>query len=379
MTWLKNTGLLLGILVYRLFRVSWFSSNSPGIKTVVFIQQAKLGDMVCTTPMFKAVKLKYPQAKVIVVGNKVNQYLLTGHSDVDEYVVFSGLLNLVTFLRTRKIDFGCIVGPDFFGLAALLLGNVDLITAPRVINNNSPYETIWYKLLCLFIKTKTHDFYGYAPREYLRLLEVINVFSDDTKKTLFYSKEANYKMAEFFAGIGVTSDDILVGISPSAGNKVKKWSSAKFAKVAEHLVKKDRVKIFVIGSQDDLGDAIEVCSFVEGEKTKIFNVAGHFSLEELKCFISKLQLFISVDTGPIYIAEAFGVPTIDIIGPVDERVQPPVGKKHKLVLPERDKAELFIMDARSFDPKEARRQIESITAEEVVEVADDLLRDLFSI
>ena len=36
-----------------------------------------------------------------------------------------------------------------------------------------------------------------------------------------------------------------------------------------------------------------------------------------------VHLFISVDTGPIYIAEAFNVPTVDIVGPVDENVQPP--------------------------------------------------------
>jgi len=44
-----------------------------------------------------------------------------------------------------------------------------------------------------------------------------------------------------------------------------------------------------------------------------------------------MSLYVSADTGPIYIAEAFNVPTIDITGPVNENEQPPQGEKHKIV------------------------------------------------
>ena len=62
-------------------------------------------------------------------------------------------------------------------------------------------------------------------------------------------------------------------------------------------------------------------------ETQFVNTDGLFSLDELKALIQRLSLFISVDTGPIYIAEAFDVPTIDIIGPMDENEQPPRGEK----------------------------------------------------
>ena len=43
--------------------------------------------MVYTTPMFRAVKEKYPKAKVLVIGNRVNKEILGGNTDVDGYLV----------------------------------------------------------------------------------------------------------------------------------------------------------------------------------------------------------------------------------------------------------------------------------------------------
>jgi ADP-heptose:LPS heptosyltransferase len=81
-----------------------------------------------------------------------------------------------------------------------------------------------------------------------------------------------------------------------------------------------------------------------------------------------------VDTGPIYVAEAFGTPTVDIVGPVDEREQPPIGQKHRVVVPpERRIPALHIMNAHGYDRKEARRQSEAITTAMVLDACRELL------
>jgi len=109
---------------------------------------------------------------------------------------------------------------------------------------------------------------------------------------------------------------------------------------------------------------------------KIINVLNKFSLNELKAFISKLNLFISVDTGPIYIAEAFGVPTVDIVGPMDEREQPPIGEKHKIVVSKRTKPELHVMNARVYNEKEALKQINDITSDMVIKEINDIISEI---
>ena len=49
-------------------------------------------------------------------------------------------------------------------------------------------------------------------------------------------------------------------------------------------------------------------------RTDVFDVSGKFSIAGLPSFFKKISLFISVSTGPLYIADAMGCDTIDIIG-----------------------------------------------------------------
>ena len=79
----------------------------------------------------------------------------------------------------------------------------------------------------------------------------------------------------------------------------------------------------------------------------------------------------------MYIAEAFGVPTVDIIGPIDEREQPPTGEMHKIVkLESRASPELFVMNASIYDKNEARRQVELISVNMVKEKTDEIIADM---
>ncbi len=61
-----------------------FKKRDFPIKNVAVIQMAKLGDMVCTTPMFRAIKLAHPEWRLIVVGNLINKNLLSYNNDIDE-------------------------------------------------------------------------------------------------------------------------------------------------------------------------------------------------------------------------------------------------------------------------------------------------------
>ena len=167
----------------------------------------------------------------------------------------------------------------------------------------------------------------------------------------------------------------IVGISPFAGNKIKEWPVDRFADIANYATEKYGAVIVIIGGKNDNGYAEDMKRRLS-KKTVFLDVVGMLSIDELKAVIARLNVFISVDTGPIYIAEAFGVPTIDIVGPMDEREQPPIGKFHKVVVAPRKTAQLHIMSARLYDKKEARRQVESITSVMVCAEIDALLQEL---
>jgi ADP-heptose:LPS heptosyltransferase len=66
-------------------------------------------------------------------------------------------------------------------------------------------------------------------------------------------------------------------------------------------------------------------------KGRVLNACGSFSIAEAPALMKKLSLAIGVDTGLIYMADALGVPVIDIAGPCNMKNQRPMGKNSFIV------------------------------------------------
>jgi ADP-heptose:LPS heptosyltransferase len=316
---------------------------------------------------------KYPSCKVIVFGNAVNKELLSGNNDVDQYEIFEkgSLFSNMKKAKMYNADFACAVTPSFANLAALYLAGIPCISAPAVEGGWSPYETKTYKILRRLVRTVPHSMGSYAPREYLRLLEPMHIKTDNTEKHLSFSSEAREKVSLFLSENKVmVGRDFVVCISPSAGNKIKKWSEQNFANLTARIITEYNAKVIFIGGKNDSAE-VEFTKKLLGN-VPVVDTCGLFTMDELKALIAQMSVFISVDTGPVYIAEAFGVPTIDIVGPMDEREQPPRGKKHKVVVGKRMAPELHIMNARVYNETEARRQIDIITIDEVMDTFYEL-------
>ena len=114
--------------------------------------------------------------------------------------------------------------------------------------------------------------------------------------------------------------------------------------------------------------------FAHVSSPRVYNFCEQTSLDELKALIARARLFISGDTGPLYIAEALGVPTIDIVGPVSERDQPPNNPpRHIVIAPPRDAPAMHALNSRIHDAAEVHRQAAATTVAEVVAAIDVML------
>ncbi len=343
-------------------------------KKVVIYQLAKLGDMVCTTPVFRAIKNNYPESKVIVVGNSQNELLLAGNKDVDFYIKFVGIWSTIRIIRKYRADFGIITSPNIVGLSVLVLGGVRAIAGFSIVSG-SVYEDIWYKSMRPFFHVFPYHFGEYVPGAYLSLLRPLGINSTNTKKYLTYSEEADQRINKIFFDMGILNGIQKVAILPGVGNKIKRWPVERFAELALKIVRHCNAQVLIFGGKRDADEVLALRSCLQHRKN-IFYIDTEMTIDELKCLIAHLDLLISVDSGPIYIAESFGVATVDIVGPVDEREQPPIGRYHRVIVPSRKQAEVHIMDTRTFDINEVTRQINSISVRAVYKEVVALLRIL---
>jgi ADP-heptose:LPS heptosyltransferase len=368
---IKNIAILSMCFIYSFIRVKSEKNKIP--KNIIIFSMGKLGDMVCITPLLSAIKSKYKDTNIFICASGGLQGLLKDHPYVYKYILYNkkSIFENVNNIKSLNIDFGITVTPDFNALAIMYLSGIKNITVPRVVSGYSPYETKSYKALSNLVNTQTHVMGKYAPREYLKLLQDIDIYSDETKKYLSFSRDEDEKVKVFFKNNNINiGQDIVVIVSHSVGNKIKTWGIEKFTELIKKINTTFKVKIILIGEEKDrvYGDDIK------GVVPEVINSCGLFNIGELKSLISHSSLFISVDTGPIYIAEAFDIPTVDIIGPMDENEQPPRSNKNILIIPKREKSQLHIMNARVYDKDEALRQIQSITVDEVYTAVVNLFK-----
>lgn len=344
------------------------------LESVLIVQQGKLGDMVCTTPLFRAIKAAQPDSRVVVLGDKINGLVLAGNGDIDEYISLgTQAAEAIPKLRDLQMQVGIITTPSIRALAMLYLAGVPAIIAPRVIGGRSAESRLytWLRSVAILVE---HRMGQYAPGEYLRMLRPLGIEANDTRKHIAIAPAELERMHALLAEYGAGP---FVGISPSAGNRIKQWPPERFAQVADHLYERYGAVPVILGGANDQAE-IRAMAQAINPATRLLNLGGRLSIEELKALISQLVAFISVDTGPIYLAEAFGVPTIDITGPIDEREQPPQGEKHLLVTPlERHGPELFVMNSSGYDYLEAKRQVLSISVDQVCAAVDQLFHKIF--
>jgi ADP-heptose:LPS heptosyltransferase len=369
---IKNIGIVVLCFVRGLIFGPAKKKNIP--HHIAVVQVGQLGDMVCTTPVFRAIKKHISDCRITVIGRgNINGALLGENPDVNYYINRQrSFYSLYQEIKKNKFDAAILITPDFMTLAALLLAGV-----PYIIAADFQGEAIGQRLYRFISKLAVsyHLYPGqYFPRQYLTSLELFDIKETDTTKHLNFSKLAEQQADRILDGL---KGKIKVCISPSAGNKIKTWPAKSFAQVADYLWSRYHAGLVIIGAGKGAYAIGEMLVSLDA-KTPVVNTLDKLSIDEMKALISKMDIFLSVDTGPIYVAEAFGVATIDIVGPIDETEQPPISSRNRIVSIHNEHVlpELSVFNARRYNVKEARRQVESITPSMVITEFDKLVEIL---
>ncbi len=371
-TYSRFKNIIIVLLSYAYFLVRGKANGlpiNPPRRVVAMYLTKNIGDMIFATPVFRALKNEYPDCHLTVVGSPKNGVILEGNPDIDDYLICpKSIFSLVSLIRKGRFDYGITFASSVLDVGVMFLSRVKSIATFNV--QNAEVNTWGFSaMLPLFISIPY--FIGqYVAQEYLRLLEPLGINSTDTKKRLYFLDTGKRSVEEFFEREKFDHhNESLVIFSPGAGTKIKQWPAERFAEVADYMTEKYKMRIAVIGGP---GDREETNLFVKSLKKAKPLIYVDSSLDELKAFVSYGVLLLANDSGPVYIAEAFGVPTVVVVGPTDENEHPPKGEMNRVVAsPNRGKAEMM-GHLEGFDKVNARRQIEEVSVEMVIKEVDSL-------
>jgi ADP-heptose:LPS heptosyltransferase len=295
---------ILGVFYPILFFLSIFRKKS---NKVLVIQTAKIGDYVNSTVIFNQIE------KFDIVIDKINYPFAKNCKKIDNiYIINNYKQNLIKKLKLAFILFWnnyktvYILMPNSFNL---FLGQFCFTKVITI----SHYANKWYeKLLMSGMKKIIHSKEDLTIKSYLKMVNENDIEKNWKNLPLIIPKKNLINSTKF-----------KVGISLSAGNKIKTIDNKTWEKIFKILDKFD-LEIYIFGLENEKQYLENIKKFPI--KNKIISLLGKIKLEELPFYISQMNLYISSDTGNSYIADTFKIPLINFAGPCYMKEQRPIGK-----------------------------------------------------
>jgi len=83
------------------------------VKKILLVRTDRMGDVVVTTPVFPAIKKKFPHSHLAILVSKENEDLVRGNSYLDEVICYDklgaekswwGVLRFIFYLQKKHFD-----------------------------------------------------------------------------------------------------------------------------------------------------------------------------------------------------------------------------------------------------------------------------------
>jgi heptosyltransferase-2 len=289
--------------------------STEHLHNIVWLQTAFIGDIVLTTGAFALAAQHFPHARQHVVTTPEGCSVLKGSPHLASCIPYAkrrdGLRGLGKIKRTLT-DLGV------EGKTSLLL-QAHRSYRSSVLSRFLGLPTITYRQSNLSWLAKVRVDRSSAQHEVNRvalLLEPLGISRQDImsiKPSLvalpWLAEVAWQQELKNFPGQ-------LIGIAVGSKWGTKRWPVEKFAQLADRLLQEDsQLGVVLLGGPDEVELTQQAETQMRSGKTKLWNLAGKTSFDDLRRVMPKLSVVVSNDSSPVHFAAAFDVPTVAIFGP----------------------------------------------------------------
>jgi len=272
------------------------------IKKIVCFSNTAIGDTIFNTPVFRILKKNFPDKELVVLMNPRNYQLFETNPYIDKIILYNGksknFLSALTQLKKEKPELILILHsnePQATPLA-VLSGAKYIFKLP---NENNPFSK-WHSNPII-----ANNYFRNAITTRLLFLNFLDISPPLCARTEIFLKkeweiEALKKLPPFKK---------LIGFQIGASTISRQWLMERWIELGKKiLVSYPEVSIILTGSSNEKEKADKIMEHLRNKR--VFNLTGELSLGGASALISKLNLLITPDTGPLHIAASLGVPTI---------------------------------------------------------------------
>jgi lipopolysaccharide heptosyltransferase I len=276
-------------------------------RRVALLKPSALGDIVHSLPVLTALRRRFPCAHITWIVNRSYEELLRGHRDLDETLSFdraavrkgwgsalSTYLGFVRELRRRRFDLLI----DLQGLLRSGLMAAASGARRRVGLSTAREGARWFYTDVV----RVADFNAvHAVDRYWRISEDLGVGDGPKVFHVPIAAEAHAWAEQALAGLPRPWLALAVG----ARWRTKRWPPAHFAALAARAQAQFGGAAVFVGGRDEAEPAAEVRSRLAGPS---LDATGRTSLPQLAALLSRVDVVLGNDTGPLHLAAALGRP-----------------------------------------------------------------------
>jgi len=276
---------------------------------ILIVRTDRIGDVVLTTPVFKALRKAYPAARICVLVSPATADLVRGNPYIDEVLIDDrhgihrgpiGVLRLAREIRRRNFDTAFI-----FHTKRRTNGTCFLAGIPRRIG----YKNNKFGLLLTKPVKDLRDRGEKHEAEYcLDLLRSVGIEGGEMDLLVPLHREAESWASAWFEAAGARPGE-LVAIHPGASDPAKCWPAESFARLADALISRYKVQVVLIGGKETAGTAAGILSSC---LPGVLDLVGKTTVAQTASVLRRCRLLISSDSGPVHLGAGAGTHVISL-------------------------------------------------------------------
>ena len=306
------------------------------IKNILIIRLSSIGDVLKCTVTIDKLRKRFPQAKLTWLVETKSQGVLVGNPHIDELIVWDRkewsrqarqtrnylrfaqqLLNFVGEIRARRFDLVVdLHGLPRSGMVSFLSGAPYRVCYDRARKKSH----LWSNIRVTPDKKQDNT----VMQHYAGLLRVLGIEIADLKMQMPILPDDEGFAQQFMTNNRLTPGGFII-INPATSWQSKCWPSEYYAQLADRIIETYQLSVLVTGGP---ADAALCQQIIDQMRNQPINACGQTTLRQLAAIIKNASLFISGDTGSLFIAEAVGTPTLSMFGPTDPDWHAPQGENH---------------------------------------------------
>lgn len=334
-------------------------------KKIIVLRASRIGDFICATPAFRALRAALPDAEITLIGLPFVRELAVRSTSFDKFVEFCGFPGIAEqlFDARKTTSFFERMQAQKFDLAIQMHGTgvysnpfVMLLGAKATAGFIRRVDRAGRLDAALPMPSKGH--------EINRLLALTSFLgAGPLGETPEFPLEAKDRRAA--QNLLASAEPPLIGLHPFARDPQKCWPIINFMRTAEQLRSRHGGTVVLIGGAEN---GMAASAVAEALDPACLDLTGKAAVTVSGAVISRLAVLITNDSAPAHIAYTLHTPTVTVFMDTDpSRWGPPQAGPFQVVrsLPE---------PARSGSRGVNHQTPAAGTVEQVVEAAERVMR-----